>query len=122
MSEIVDPDTGEIWEESPAPTGSGFSLAQVAELGAKLDRRRVAQREQAGRRVSYIEGWWAIREANRIFGFDGWQRDTVEMRMVAEREAKIGRAPNQRDGFAVAYLCRCRVRVRAGDNWITREG
>jgi recombination DNA repair RAD52 pathway protein len=28
-------------------------------------------REANGRELFYIEGWYAISEANRIFGFDG---------------------------------------------------
>lgn len=118
-----DSETGEVWEESP-PVGerTGFTAEQAGELKAKLDRRRVSQRTQAGRSLSYIEGWWAIREANRIFGFDGWQRETTYMQLVAEREAKIGQSPKQRDGWAVAYIARVRIRVLAGNVWLVREG
>lgn len=123
MPEYIDPDSGEVWEESP-PVGerTGFTAEQADELKAKLDRRRVSQRTQAGRSLSYIEGWWAIREANRIFGFDGWQRETTYMQVVAEREAKIGQPPKQRDGWAVAYIARVRIRVLAGNAWLVREG
>ena len=37
-------------------------------------------RSQAGRSLNNLEAWVAIREANRIFGFDGWQRETNELR------------------------------------------
>ena len=55
----------------------GFSAKQVQALRRKLDQRQVRTREANGRELSYIEGWYAISEANRIFGFDGWNRETV---------------------------------------------
>ena len=50
----------------------GFSTKQVQVLRRQLDRRHVRTREANGREISYVEGWYAISEANRIFGFDGW--------------------------------------------------
>ena len=60
----------------------GFSAKQVKALRRNLDHRCVRTREANGRELSYIEGWYAISEANRIFGFDGWSRETVESRCV----------------------------------------
>jgi DNA recombination protein Rad52 len=85
----------------------GFTDEQKAALSAKLDAAHVKKRQQAGRDLSYIEGWHAIAEANRIFGFDGWTRETVDCRMVAERERKVG----QGDGWGVSYVARARVTV-----------
>jgi len=95
-----------------------FSPEQIGMLNADLDKNTVKTRQQAGRNLSYIEGWHAIAEANRIFGFDAWERETLDVRCVSERERKIGRAPNQRDGFGVTYTARVRVTVSG----ITREG
>ena len=50
----------------------GFSTKQVKALRRNLDHRHVRTREANGRELFYIEGWYAITEANRIFGFDGW--------------------------------------------------
>ena len=72
-----------------------FSDEQTRELGAALDKRHVSQRKQAGINLSYIEGWWAIAEANRIFGFDGWTRETLETNCVSEREREIGKQKKQ---------------------------
>ena len=58
----------------------GFSARQVKALRRNLDHRCVCTRESNGRTLSYIEGWYAISEANRIFGFDGWNRETIESR------------------------------------------
>lgn len=104
---------------------AGFSESQVASLESPLARETVKQRAQAGRSFSYIEGWHAIAEANRIFGFDAWDRELVEIKCVAERERKIGRddrPDRQKDGHQVSYLARVRVTVRAGDMAVRREG
>ncbi|MBM5786122.1 MAG: hypothetical protein FJ076_15155, partial [Cyanobacteria bacterium K_DeepCast_35m_m1_288] len=63
-----------------------MTARQIAALSAPLDRANVRQREQGRSRVSYLEGWQVIAEANRIFGFDGWERSTLVSRCVAEHE------------------------------------
>jgi recombination DNA repair RAD52 pathway protein len=45
----------------------GFSAKQVQALRRRLNSRHVRTREANGRELSYIEGWYAISEANRIF-------------------------------------------------------
>lgn len=90
----------------------------IAELKKPLEKIHVREREQSGRKLSYIEGWHAISEANRIFGFDAWTRETIDIRCVSEHQRRIGRAPNQRDGWGVSYIARVRVVVEG----IVREG
>jgi recombination DNA repair RAD52 pathway protein len=105
-------------EPSPAETSlpqqpsPGFSPEQVAALAAPLDRANVRQREQGRGKVNYLEGWQLIAEANRIFGFDGWQRQTIAVRCVAQAERTIGR--DQKPGWGVTYTARVRVTVTAG--------
>jgi hypothetical protein len=53
-----------------------------------------------------------VAEANRIFGFDGWQRQTIAVRCVAQAERLIGR--DQKPGWGVTYTARVRVTVTAG--------
>src|SRR5260221_1713679 len=101
---------------------TGFSEQQKAALAAPLNADNVKERDQAGRTLSYLEGWRAIEEANRIFGFDGWDRQTVDLKLVAEHPRKIGRASNQRDGWGVSYIAKVQVVVRAGATYVTREG
>ncbi len=58
-----------------------------------------------------------IAEANRIFGFDGWQRQTIAVRCVAQAERLIGARGTSRDqkpGWGVTYSARVRVTVSAG--------
>jgi len=94
-----------------------FTDEQKRALSAPLAASHVKEREQGGRRLSYIEGWLAIAEANRIFGFDAWHRETLDIRCVSESPRKIGKTA-ARDGFGVTYIAR--VRVTVGD--IVREG
>jgi len=54
----------------------------VRELQKPLDAGVVREREQAGRSFSYIESWWAISEANRIFGHLNWYRNTSDINLV----------------------------------------
>jgi DNA recombination protein Rad52 len=92
----------------------GFSAKQVQALRRSLNRRYVRTREANGRELSYIEGWYAISEANRIFGFDGWNRETVDSRCVLAREI--------RGSFLAVYTARVRISVHAGGATIIREG
>ena len=81
----------------------GFSPKQVSALRRSLDGRQIRTREANGRELSYIEGWFAISEANRIFGFDGWSRETVESRCVLARE--------NRGTFTAVYIAKVRITV-----------
>ena len=56
-----------------------LSAKQIQTLRRDLDARHVRSRHADGRELSYLEGWFVISEANRIFGFDGWSRETVEI-------------------------------------------
>jgi DNA recombination protein Rad52 len=100
---------------------ASFTTDQIAALAAPLDRAHVRSRRQGGSSVSYIEGWVAIAEANRIFGFGGWQRETIELTCVSQAERPIGR--DQRPGWGVTYTARVRITVAAGDSTpVIREG
>jgi DNA repair and recombination protein RAD52 len=50
----------------------------VAVLNQSLDAAVVSEREtRDGQLVRYIEGWAAISQANRVFGFDTWGAEVV---------------------------------------------
>jgi hypothetical protein len=115
--------------DAPALHPGRFTPDQIAALNAPLDRAKVKQRSQSGRSLSYLEGWQVIAEANRIFGFDGWQRETIDVKCVSERERKIGYPPAkptdkpQKDGWGVTYVCRVRITVgHAMGAVVIREG
>ena len=97
---------------NPAP----FSDRQIEALQESLSQQVVKTRVQGGRTLSYIEGWWAISEANRVFGFGSWNQQIIDIRCVSERERKIGQA--KKDGWAVSYVTTIRLTV----NGVIREG
>jgi hypothetical protein len=107
---------------STASTGSGgFAAEQIAALAAPLDRSRISTREQGRGKVPYLQGWVVIAEANRIFGFDGWQRQTLFSRCAAQAERSIGR--DHKPGWGVTYIARVRITVHAGAHGpLIREG
>lgn len=86
--------------------------AQIKELQKPLDRAHVAKREKGGAQLSYVEGWHVIAEANRIFGFDGWTRELVEL--IENTQP----TQNSRGNAVVSF--RARVRVTVGS--VVREG
>lgn len=92
-----------------------FSPEQSALLSAPLNKANVASRQQAGQTLSYIEAWHAIAEANRIFGFGSWDRQTLDLTLLGEPRTVNDKA-------RVGYSARVRITVRAGDSVIIREG
>jgi recombination DNA repair RAD52 pathway protein len=91
-----------------------LSTNQVRQLRAKLDSKHVRTRRSNGADLHYVEGWYVIAEANRIFGYDAWDRRTLVSRCVW----------NGASGsyHLAAYTAKVRVSVRAGDVTIVREG
>ena len=89
----------------------------IDELKKPLDPRHVASRSQGGGQVSYIEGWHAIAEANRIFGFDGWDRETVEIIQLGEPYQ------NKNGNNVVNYRAKVRIKTTAEScGVVVREG
>ena len=91
-----------------------FSEIQTNALAAKLNRKHVRTRKDVGKTLSYIEGWHAIAEANRIFGFGGWSRETLESNCVWQG-TKQGRP-------ACSYIARVRISVVSDGQRIVRDG
>lgn len=95
-----------------------FSPEQIAALQAQLDRRAVKERKQGGINVSYVEAYHAENEANRIFGFDAWDRET-ELTMIGE---SLGKDKYGNDQWRVNYRAKVRITVRHGGGQTVREG
>jgi hypothetical protein len=91
-----------------------FSSTQLRALKRELKASHIRTRQSQGRELSYIEGWHAIMEANRIFGFDAWSRETIESKCVLSREI--------RGSFHVVYVAKVRITVRAEEHIVIREG
>jgi hypothetical protein len=92
----------------------GFSAKQTQALRRDLDGQQIRTREANGRELSYIEGWYVVSEANRIFGFDGWSRETAETRCVLSRE--------NRGTYVAVYVAKVRITVHAREATVVREG
>jgi hypothetical protein len=91
-----------------------FTDQQTRLLKAKLDAQHVKTRKADGATLHYIEGWHVIAEANRIFGFDGWDRRTLMTNCIWTGTAG--------DSYLAAYVAKVRIYVRAGEVLIVREG
>ena len=91
-----------------------FTDTQVRQLKAKLDAQHVRSRKANGISLNYVEGWHVIAEANRIFGFDAWSRETLTATCVWS-----GSSGSFHDA---AYIAKVRISVRAGDGVVIREG
>ena len=91
-----------------------FTDEQRQALRAKLSFRHVKTRASNGATIPYVEGWHVIGEANRIFGYDSWDRTTLSPRCVWTEM--------QRGQTACFYTAKVRITVRAGGETIVREG
>jgi len=87
---------------------------QVRQLRAKLEGKHVKTRKANGFDLHYVEGWHVIAEANRIFGYDAWDRRTLASHCVWSGLSGAY--------HGAAYIAKVRVSVRAGDITIVREG
>lgn len=103
---------------------TAFTDEQIAALRAPLAREHVKSRDQGRGKVSYIEGWHAIAEMNRIFGFDGWTRETVMSECChAGPYQKAVYENGQRTNKTVeSFRCSYRARVRITVGNVVREG
>lgn len=91
-----------------------FSDQQTKALKAKLGHHHVKTREANGITLAYVEGWHVVAEANRIFGFDCWDRQTVSPKCLW--------SVVRRGETICLYSSKVRVTVRAGDTVTVREG
>lgn len=95
-----------------------FTPEQNFALHQPLERSHVATREQSGKTLSYIEAWHAIAEANRIFGFDGWTRETVLLEQSNRDLVELTGSRGAYQQWRVGYVAK--VRIVAGG--VVREG
>ena len=86
-----------------------FTKEQTEQLNQPIDPKNVETRDgnrSGSLQLAYVESWHVIKEANRIFGFDGWSSETIQLDCV------------QSDALCVTYIAK--VRVTVGD--VIREG
>lgn len=84
-------------------------------LQQPLNPDHVKSRPKAGISLSYIESWHVINEANRIFGFLNWSRDTIYCK-------EVSREKNEKGTQIVGYEAKVRITVHCNDRTIARDG
>jgi DNA repair and recombination protein RAD52 len=95
-----------------------FTTDQKTELSKPLSASNVKP-PAPGKYGDYIEGWKVIEEANRIFGFDGWTRETVSMIETNREKLTLqGRNNSTYEQWRVGYVAKVRVTVHG----VIREG
>jgi DNA recombination protein Rad52 len=94
-----------------------FDARITTELDRKLDASHVRQRlGSGGVMLDYLEGWFVIQEANRIFGHDGWSRETLILEPVGSPVHSRNRYG--KDQWKVGY----RAVVRVSAHGVVRYG
>lgn len=85
-----------------------FNKAQREQLLKPLNPKRVAQRQQAGRSLSYLEAWDVKAHLIRVFGFGGWSADVLDSTLVFEDKSEKG-------NWEVAYKVTLRLVIHPAD-------
>lgn len=77
-------------------------------LNQNIGKEHLSTRTGNGNtRITYIEGWVVIDQANRVFGFDGWSSEIYGMKREYRDISKDGR-------ISIGYSCYCRVTLKDG--------
>ena len=83
-------------------------------LKQPLDSSVVKEREQSGIKLSYVESWYVIGQLNEVFGFDGWDRETVSLTCIQQDT-------NQKGTPRVAYTAQCVITVRFPEGQVVKR-
>tara|TARA_R110000868_G_scaffold128417_2_gene336482 strand:+ start:753 stop:1601 length:849 start_codon:yes stop_codon:yes gene_type:complete len=95
-------------------TEKGLTRRQKTALKKAPPQEQIRTRQDKGKTLAYLEGWYVIAEANRIFGPENWDRVTLATQCVWQGKS---------NGNPVcAYTARVQIRIRAGLASIVREG
>lgn len=95
-----------------------ITAEQALELRKPLNSAHVKP-PAPGKYGDYIEGWKVIEEANRIFGFDGWTRETVSnVQTNCDLLTLPGKQGSTYEQWRVGYVAKVRVQALG----VVREG
>ena len=101
-----------------------FTAEQIQKLSAPLDGSKVKTRSQGKTQLSYLEGWQVIDFANEVFGFDGWNRETVLLQqtssdlVVVKKQDYQTKQWNEYEQWRVSYIAKVKITV----GQVVREG
>lgn len=76
---------------------------QFKQLDQMLDAKDVKSRKQGGTSVAYLDGYTIIRNANKIFGFGGWQGQIKTLEQSEFTEYTKEGKPGIRVGYTCVY-------------------
>lgn len=103
----------------------GFTTEQTELLNEPLLKENVKTREGTGNTtLSYLASYHVIEEANRIFGFEGWDSEILSLKQADKTEYekppyKAGQEPKKM--VSISYMCTLRVTVKANGETVTKE-
>lgn len=86
-----------------------MSKTRTELLNEKLPGDVVMTRIQGGAEVSYVGGWTVIENANRIFGYQGWEFQLGELTQVEFSE--VTDKSGTKKGWRIAYIATGRVNI-----------
>lgn len=87
-----------------------FTPEQVDILLGPIRPSRVATRRQGGKDLSYVEAWEIRAHLIRLFGFGGFDVETLSCDLVYQRDVEVGN--DKKPGWEVAYKAHVRLTVR----------
>lgn len=86
-----------------------FTQAQRDTLLKPIQPHRVAKDNKG---MSYVEGYEIQAHLNRLFGFEGWDKEILRLDLLLD-DSKPDPDKNNRLGWYVTYLCQIRLTVRS---------
>lgn len=102
-----------------------FTSEQEKLLNEPLLKENVKTREGTGNtELSYLASYHVIEEANRIFGFDGWDSEILSLAQIDKTEYEkppYKAGDNPKPMVSISYLCKLRITIKAGDKTVVRE-
>jgi recombination DNA repair RAD52 pathway protein len=91
-----------------------FNDRQLEQLFRPINPSRVAERKG----MSYLETWDVLAHLNRIFGFEGWDKEVLTCEMIYE-EFTTWKTPQgqEKSGWDVAYRATVALVIKDRDGW-----
>jgi recombination DNA repair RAD52 pathway protein len=100
----------------------------LEKLEGSISLEDVSKRKQGNVNLSYIESHKAIRNANEVFGFDGWDSETIYCKESCKYVYQIAiwengkKSEKTKDGWKVGYTAKVRITARIDGQVVVREG
>jgi hypothetical protein len=97
-----------------------LSEEQIATLLRPINPKRVL----VAQGQSHLPAFDVLAHLDRIFGFDGWDKEVVDLWLISEALEQFTdkKTKQQKEGWTVTYGCKVRITVRADGDMIVRDG